>query len=114
MFIESKDLPVAEPVKVGRYHQLAEWMREGAKRTKQCRLMNFTVGEDGLETCAMAAAAVGAGHDLLRLGLSVWAVANVDIEIRLQIVNMNDARGWSREQIADFLCREGGCEHGPC
>ena len=108
MFIETRELPVTAPARVGRYHELAEWMRAGAAKTKQCaRAYQDPLGR----TCAWGAAALGFGIDLSKSSKGLMAFLDQWPEnLYNDIVRMND-RGMSREAIADWLCREGGCEH---
>jgi len=70
------------------------------------------VGKHGaIETCALGAAGLAIGGDTERLATAVIKHFGLTNDFAWKIAVRNDA-GESREAIADWLCREGGCEHG--
>ena len=114
MFIDTKELPVTEPVKVGIHHELAEWMRAGAAKTRPCRQGYWEYAADGvLATCAWGAVGVGAGIDPRNLDEFLGFLRRVagDDELFMSVVAKNDNAAWSRQRIADWLCKTGGCTH---
>lgn len=111
MFIETKELPVTTPTRVGRYHELAESMRRGAAQTKQCQGISF-IGLKGkiTATCALGAAALGAGLDRVS-ALRAHEHFKIPEDLKDEIVVRNDVHGQTREAIAAWLHEIGGCEH---
>jgi hypothetical protein len=101
MFQESPELPVTTPTRTGEFHELAEAMRRGCvRRPVQCYGMFYN---GPAAACALGAAQEG-GYlmgRLVALSQNLW----------VKIARRND-NGHTREQIADWLCREGRCQHG--
>src|SRR6185312_8342603 len=108
--------PIASPVKVGTYHELAEAIRRGAKehpRKAVGRYCVYASHEPDAEvdaTCALGAAVIGSGGDVDLLiqrykpGKYIREVLGLSEYLIDQIISWNDTDGWSREQIANELC----------
>jgi hypothetical protein len=110
MFQESKELPVTAPARVGKYHELAEAIRRGCKRTK--RANGEYVSLAGTHACALGAAAVATGFRWGQgdcpsdhLARKFPCVFDTHVEgdyLHYGITSRND-QGMSREAIADWL-----------
>jgi hypothetical protein len=112
---------LAPGVRVGRYHRLAEAIRRGCKlRPKKVR-GRFLNGRE--TACALGAAAVGMRgskkYDRWRMyqrfpelnRLVTHPLDGIETSLEQVVTDLNDQTSYSREQIADWLCREGGCRH---
>jgi len=114
-------VPQVEKVRTGIYHDLAEAIRRGcAIRPKKVK-RRLRHGECGAD--ALGAAAAGCG---MSKRYTLEGIAEIFPELggyvqhpisgrpgRLSdvVVSLNDQTDYTREQIADWLCRLGGCEH---
>jgi hypothetical protein len=110
-------------VGVGRYHRLAEAIRRGCELRPKKVKGYWRRGDYG--ACALGAAVVGVGKEVPRR--YVYAeIARVFPEIREQvrhpilracldvgsvINSLNEHTDSSREEVAGWLCRVGGCQH---
>jgi hypothetical protein len=111
-------------VETGAYHDVADAIRRGCKVRPKKLLGGFLEGET--MACALGAAWVGGSgqHD----GYSTVALAELFPELdtlvrfRLRgeqkegalwqaIAELSDGTSYSREEIADWLCHQGGCKH---
>jgi hypothetical protein len=108
----------------GDYHHLAECIRRGCKlRPKKAR-RHFRRGDK--TACALGAAAAGLENrrspqrfdwrwirevfpETYRLVTD--PLTNLRMDLGCVISRLNDETDWSRETIADWLCRVGGCKH---
>lgn len=104
------------------YHRVAEAMRRGCVLRPKKVKKKFWGGNDG--ACALGAVIAGAGE---RVPASFFgAIARLFPELNnivadpltgfpesvLLVINeLNEDTGFSREEIADWLCQLGGCEH---
>jgi hypothetical protein len=112
-------------IETGDYHDLAEAIRRGCKlRPKKLRRY-FQRGDN--MACALGAAATGVGNrrpkrkHSWRDGLfeispefkddATHPLTHERMSLGDAIVELDDETAHSREEIADWLCREGGCEH---
>lgn len=108
-------------IRIGHYHRLAEAIRRGCKLKPVKSKKNFNEGTGAV--CALGAAFIGGGgqkqcrlvsltrmfpelgdavsHPVTYAAMDLWEV----------IFALNDESDYSREEIADWLCREGGCGH---
>ncbi len=108
----------------GAYHHLAECIRRGCKlRPKKVRRY-LRRGEQ--MACALGAAAAGVEnrrapekyswpwlHEIFpELGRRLThPLAGIEMSLGQIVCNLNDQTSYSREAIADWLCRVGGCQH---
>lgn len=112
---------VVPSVEVGRYHPLAEAIRRGCKIRPKKAKSHFHTGETG--ACALGAAALGSGDQkrcmMYRL-CKIFPELNDTVshpftyavmDLAQVIFTVNDDSSYSREAIADWLCRLGGCKH---
>lgn len=103
MYSDTKNFPVDVPTelpKFGKYHHLAEAIREGCKTTQKCYLS--LEGNNGTQTCTLGAALVGIGKSLSYYNLAIH-FPELDRRMQYEIEKRNDRLGWSREEIADWL-----------
>jgi hypothetical protein len=119
MFQHEKELPVAAPARIDSAHELADAMRAGCLlRPRKAYRAYFRGGA----ACALGAAAIGRGVTLPRLNKpaaleKLFPILNSKVrdpenrkakwKLGPLIVCLNDARGWSRERIADWLDQRG-------
>jgi hypothetical protein len=117
-------IPQVEKVKTGVYHRLAEAMRRGCK-LRPMKARGYFQRKDG-SACALGAAAAGNGRWRPKKKYSMWGLIRVfpelrdtvthpftylPLNLRDVIITLNDDIDCSREAIADWLCRVGGCKH---
>jgi len=104
-------------VEVGRYHRVAEAIRRGCKlRPKKIRNY-YSSGDDG--ACALGAAMFGVGKNPPKRNVYDGIVRvfpelkneHRGVSVGWQVVRLNEDTDFSREEIADWLCVEGGCKH---
>jgi hypothetical protein len=108
----------------GNYHRLAEAMRRGCK-LRPMKASGCFERRDGA-VCALGAVAVGnvrrrpkknytmsgVVRDFPELrDMGVHPLSRVPMDLRDVIIALNDETLCSREAIADWLCRLGGCKH---
>ena len=104
MFLETKELPVTTPAKVGQYHELAEAMRRGAARLPEVHGPLFETDEKGriCAACAFGTLAYALyGEECVDDGMRALQAFNLDLMSR--IVNRFEDHHHTREQIADWL-----------
>jgi hypothetical protein len=98
---------------------LAEAIRRGCKIRPKKVKKYYTRGKDG--ACALGAAICGMGeklpksyvHDAIYRVLPELnkLVSGCGLDIGWTIIRLNEDTKHSREEIADWLCVEGGCHH---
>ena len=121
MFQHEKELPVAAPARIDSTRELADAIRAGCRLRPRKAVRAYFRGQ---AACALGAAAIGRGLILPRHNKpaaleKAFPILNSDVrdpqnrkakwKLGPLIVCLNDARGWSRERIADWLyqCRRG-------
>lgn len=106
----------------GRYHRLAEAIRRGCELRPKKATGSYLGWRSA---CALGAAMCGVGEKLPRkdiyLGMThvfpelndpVWYCGEMKwVDIGSAVVTLNEGSDLSREEIAGWLCRFGGCEH---
>ena len=120
MFIETRELPVTAPTRIGIYHELAEAIRRGCKKTKYLRGA-YVSPQHERSACALGAAAIGTGFrwqngispfDHLHFYFGyIFHTMIEGVPIHYAVASRNDRNIMTREEIADWLCKSGGCEH---
>jgi hypothetical protein len=108
----------------GRYHRLAEAIRRGCEVWPKKVKRYYSSGKDG--ACALGAAMFGAGKKLprrdvydaiVRVFPELNDVVDIDhspvrsLSVGWKVVRLNEDTEYSREAIAGWLCRLGGCKH---
>jgi hypothetical protein len=109
---------------MGHYHRLAEAMRRGCK-LRPMKARGYFQRKDG-SACALGAAAAGNGSWRPKKKYTMWGLirdfpelrdtvthpfTHLPLDLRDVIITLNDETACSREAIADWLCRLGGCKH---
>src|SRR3984893_14285940 len=114
-------VPQVEKVRTGIYHDLAEAIRRGcAIRPKKVK-RRLRLGECGADALGAAAACCGmrkrytlegSAERFPELGGHVQhPISGRPGRLGDVVVLLNDQTDYTREQIADWLCRLGGCGH---
>ena len=114
-------VPQVEKVRTGIYHDLAEAIRRGcAIRPKKVK-RRLRHGECGADALGAAAAGCGMSKRYTRRciaeifpelgGYVQHPISGRPGRLGDVVVLLNDQTDYTREQIADWLCRLGGCEH---
>jgi hypothetical protein len=112
MFQETKELTITSAPKVGKWHDLAEAIRQGCARFPYQAYHSYY---DSMAACAMGAAAAILRMEPLDIDCPEVRVCPVRSNCELLdtviprnhlfslVVHLNDDHRWSRERIADYL-----------
>jgi hypothetical protein len=114
-------VPQVEKVRTGIYHDLAEAIRRGcAIRPKKVK-RRLRHGECGADALGAAAAGCGMSNRYTLEGIAeIFPELGGYVQHPISgrpgrlgdvVVLLNDQTDYTREQIADWLCRLGGCDH---
>jgi hypothetical protein len=103
---------------------LAEAIRQGCIERPKKVWGHFRIGNDA--ACALGAAAVGVGSKqkhTMKSMLGLFPMLRVKVKhpwnrrylaLGHLISDLSDFTNYSREEIADWLCKRGGCKHPLC